>query len=147
MSIRHTLVASIIAALLTTTLSAQTDPFTVDTPLTAQGVFSCTDLTVSSGVIDSSGLANAGPANRALLRSNGNVWRAYRKSSGPRLDSDAAQSQLLSVTAFVSRDTPCCDAPHRAWLNLKTSSDRIGMRTHCSSGSAPTPMIVGMPLL
>ncbi|HEX7140648.1 MAG TPA: IPT/TIG domain-containing protein [Vicinamibacterales bacterium] len=90
---RFASIGSFFALFLATTLSAQSNSFMVDKPLTSQGVFSCTDLTMSgSAVADSSGLANPTPSNQSSLRSNGNV-----RISGGTVHGDATAGPGKSV--------------------------------------------------
>lgn len=71
------------------TLSAQSsDPFALTPPLVSQAITSCGDLTVSSGVVDSS--ATAGRGN---VLSNGNV-----KVSGGTVNGDAIAGPGKTVT-------------------------------------------------
>jgi RHS repeat-associated protein len=134
MSARLSLAGSLLAALFATTLVAQTDPFTINPPLTSQGVFSCADLTMSSGIVDSSGLASTTPTNRAVLRSNGNV-----KISGGTVNGDAiagpgklvqlSGSGTVTGTASSAGATTNCTPIDLAALasTLQTSNDNASI--------------------
>src|SRR5436305_1724808 len=64
----------LIAAFAPACLAAGADPFTVPNALATQGVFSCTDLSMSgNALIDSAGVANSGPLNKGNVRVNGNI--------------------------------------------------------------------------
>ncbi|HEY2324848.1 MAG TPA: IPT/TIG domain-containing protein, partial [Thermoanaerobaculia bacterium] len=76
-------------AFVTVGITAQTsDPFALTAPLVSQAITSCGDLTVSSGLIDST--ATAG---RGSILSNGNV-----RVSGGKVDGDAIAGPGKTVT-------------------------------------------------
>ena len=75
--------------------AAGTDPFTITSPFTSQGVFSCTDLTMSgNAVINSAGIAKPDPTNKGNVRVNGNITM----SGNSVIDGDATVGPAKKFT-------------------------------------------------
>jgi hypothetical protein len=75
--------------------AAGTDPFTITSPFTSQGVFSCTDLTMSgNALINSAGIAKPDPTNKGNVRVNGNITM----SGNSVIDGDATVGPAKKFT-------------------------------------------------
>jgi hypothetical protein len=125
-------------------VAAATDPFAVNGPLTSRAVFSCGDLTMSNGTIDSTGVsANAG-GNHGDIASNGNVKMTGgalvngNVTAGPgktiTINGNASATGTKSNATVAESCTPVDLA--QLVNDLRTTNDN-GKIPHTSKGNNP----------
>jgi RHS repeat-associated protein len=83
---KSVLIALLSVAAATVAPARAADPFTIPGTFVQQGIFTCTDFSMSgNGTIDSAGVNASGPTNRGTVRANGNITL----SGTPTIDGDA----------------------------------------------------------